>query len=131
MGHPMFEPGSYHDIELIAGVVLRAGTMGGAALAGYPGATPIMSIDEFYNLWRSLTLVNEERAKGEYRYATGADVVNVISTGRAGPIELRTFGGELFLSLTPGQLVALLAALERRFAGCHSSAEFYVRIALN
>ena len=131
MGHPMFEPGSYYDIELISGVALRAGLMGGVALAGQPGATPIMSIDDFYNLWRSLTLISQERARGEYRYATGADVVNVISAGRHGPIELRAFGGELFLTLSPNQLGDLLAALERRFAGCHRTAEFYARIALN
>jgi hypothetical protein len=131
MGHPMFEPGSYHDIELIPGIALRAGRNGGAALAGHPGATPIMSIDEFYNLWRSLTLIAQERARGEYRYATGADVVNVISVSRHGLIELRTFDGQLLLTLTPNQLDALLTALDQRFAGCHSVAEFYARIALN
>ena len=127
----MFEPGEYYDIELIPGVALRAGRMGGAALAGHPGATPVMNIDEFYSLWRSLKLIGEERSKGEYRYATGADVVNVISRSRSAPIELRTFAGELLLILTPVQLDALLAALDRRFATCDSTAEFYNRIALN
>jgi hypothetical protein len=131
MSHPMFEPGEYYDIELIPGVALRAGHMGGATLAGHPRAAPMMDIDGFYNLWRSLKLIHEERSRGEYRYATGADDVNVISRSRSAPIELRTFGGELLLILTPNQLDALLSELDRRFATCQSTAEFYNRIALN